>query len=286
MSNVEKLPVTVYTTSSRMRTPGELFRSMLAGIRQSRQLSYRLFLRDLSAQYRQSMFGILWAFAPPIVTGIVFIVLRSNSIVNFGDTDIPYPVFALVGTMLWQLFTDSLNAPLKAVTAAKPLLAKISFPHEALIVSAFLMSMFNFAVKFLLIILILIVFNVGVTWGSLLAPAAAFLLVFLGITIGLMITPIGMLYTDVGSALPIITQLLFFLTPVVYPPPQSFPFSLLVILNPISPFLIASRDLLTKGVATNLEPLMVVTFLTLILLICAWVIYRISIPIIIERISA
>ena len=269
-----------------MRTPILLLRSIWKGIGESRELSWRLFLRDLSAQYRQSIFGVLWAFAPPIVTGLIFIALRSSSVVNLGETDIPYPVFALVGTMLWQLFTDSLNAPLKSAMAAKPLMAKVSFPHEALIVSAFFMSMFNFVVKSLLILAILLIFGMAPHWTLLAAPAVMLLLILLGITIGLLITPIGMLYTDVASALPIVTQLLFFLTPVVYPPPTSFPFSLLATVNVVSPLLIASRDLITKGTMTNLLPALIVGVAVLCGLLVAAVIYRVAVPIIVERISA
>ena len=201
----ESATISIYSPSSQMRTPILLLRSIWKGIGESRELSWRLFLRDLSAQYRQSIFGVLWAFAPPIVTGLIFIALRSSSVVNLGETDIPYPVFALVGTMLWQLFTDSLNAPLKSAMAAKPLMAKVSFPHEALIVSAFFMSMFNFVVKSLLILAILLIFGMAPHWTLLAAPAVMLLLILLGITIGLLITPIGMLYTDVASALPIVT---------------------------------------------------------------------------------
>lgn len=277
---------TVYTPSSQMRSPLQLFRSIWEGIWESRELSWRLFLRDLSAQYRQSMFGVLWAFAPPIVTGAIFIALRSSSVVNLGETDIPYPVFALVGTMLWQLFTDSLNAPLKSATAAKSLMAKVHFPHEALIVSAFLMSMFNFLVKSILIVGILLIFGMPFHWALAAAPILLLSLVLLGICIGVLITPIGMLYTDVASALPIVTQLLFFLTPVVYPPPQSFPFSLVTTVNVVSPLLIASRDLITKGTIANALPAAVIGGGVIVGLVVALVIFRIAVPIIIERISA
>jgi lipopolysaccharide transport system permease protein len=137
MSDINSMPEVIYTPESQMRTPGRLLRSMWQDLKASKELSWRLFIRDIFAQYRQSLLGIFWAFLPPIVMGLVFIILRSKNVVNFGETDIPYPVFALVGTTLWQVFTESLNAPLKSVTMARPMLAKINFPREALIVSAF-----------------------------------------------------------------------------------------------------------------------------------------------------
>jgi lipopolysaccharide transport system permease protein len=286
MNTTRNLSVVVYDTTSQIRTPGLLLRSMWQDAKDSRELSWRLFIRDISAQYRQSLFGILWAFVPPIIASVIFIVLKSRNVVNFGETDIPYPVYVLVGTILWQLFTESLNAPLKSVTMAKPLLAKINFPREALIISSIYLVVFNLLIKLVVLAVILVIYQMPLTWGLLLAPLAILMLVLLGIGAGLLLTPLGALYTDVATSLPIIVQLFFFVTPVVYPPPQTFPFALLVILNPVSPLLIAARDLIAKGEITNIVPFVVVSGLTVVILFAAWVIYRIALPIIIERMSA
>ena len=286
MNHTENSPIVIYTPESQVRRPGMLFRSMWRDLKASRELAWRLFVRDISARYRQSVLGVFWAFLPPIATGVVFIILQSKQVVNFGETDIPYPVFVLVGTTLWTVFTESLNAPLNAVRSAKPMLAKINFPREALIVSAFYGNLFNLFIKSVVLVGIFLFFGVQATWGLLLAPVAIVMLILLGMTIGLLLTPLGMLYTDVASGLTLITQLWFFLTPVVYPPPQSFPFSLVTTLNPVSPLLMGARDLATKGVLQNPEPFLVVSGLTLCTLLIAWVMYRISMPIIIERMSA
>lgn len=276
----------VYTPGSQMRTPGLLLRAMLRDVQASGELSWQLFIRDLSAQYRQSILGVFWAFVPPIATSIIFIVLQSRQVVDFGQTSIPYPVFVLIGTILWQLFTESLNAPLKSVTAARSMLVKINFPREALIISATYLVMFNLGIKLLVIAAVLLIFGIELSWGLLLAPVAILMLLFLGICLGLLLTPIGLLYTDITTSLPIIISLAFFVTPVVYTPPQTFPFSLLAILNPVSPLLIAARDLLTKGVIENVVPFIVVSLLTLVGMFVAWVVYRVALPIIIERMSA
>ena len=112
------------------------------------------------------------------------------------------------------------------------------------------------------------------------------MLVLLGICAGLLLTPVGMLYADVGAGLPVVTQLLFFVTPVVYAPPESFPFSLINVLNPVSPLLTAARDAITRGVLTNPEALALVGSVTLTGLLAALVIYRLALPIFIERTSA
>jgi len=122
IKNSDDLQTVVYSPESQMHTPGRLVRSMFQGLKDSRELAWRLFIRDISARYRQSMLGIFWAFLPPIITGLVFIILQSRRVINLGETDIPYPVYVLIGTTLWQVFTESLNAPLRSVNAARSML--------------------------------------------------------------------------------------------------------------------------------------------------------------------
>ena len=94
------------------------------------------------------------------------------------------------------------------------------------------------------------------------------------------------LYTDITHGLTIITGLWFFITPVVYPPPTSFPFSLLAILNPVGPILTGARDIACKGGLNNPIPFFIITFLIFVFLIIAWLIYKLTLPILIERMKA
>ena len=71
----------------------------------------------------------------PLANAAVWLFLNGSGIVTPGDTGLPYPVYVFAGTMLWSVFMDAANAPLQQTTAAKPMLAKINFPCEALILS-------------------------------------------------------------------------------------------------------------------------------------------------------
>ncbi len=276
----------VYTPESQVRHPRRLLAEMWYDLCSSRELAWRLVIRDISAQYRQSLLGLLWAFLPPIVTALVFIILNRQQVFSVRETSIPYPAFVLVGTVLWQVFVDSINAPLRSVIAAKPMLAKIKFPYEALVLSAMGQVLFNLGIKVVILTVVFIAFRIPITWGLALSPFAILMLILLGIFIGLLLTPIGVLYTDISSGLAIVTNLWFFATPVVYPPPQSFPFSLLATLNPVSPLLTGTRDLATTGTLENVGAFAVVSGLTIIGLAFAWIMYRLSLPILIERMSA
>jgi lipopolysaccharide transport system permease protein len=259
---------------------------MFGDLLASRDLAWRLAVRDISALYRQSVLGLFWGFIPPLVSALLFIVLQQRRVVNIPDPGMPYALFVLVGTALWQAFLDSVNAPLKVMTQSKPFLAKINFPREALILSALYQTLFGFLFKAFLIIGALVYFGVPFGVHSLLALGPMLLLICLGITMGVLLTPMGMLITDVASMMTVVLQLAFFLTPVVYPPPETFPYSLLSTLNPASPYLLAGRELLVLGTVSSPVSVLAVTVALVVATLVGWILYRVSMPIIIERIGA
>jgi len=285
-SRSDNLREVVYTPESPLRHPRLLVQSMWQDLLASRELAWRLMVRDIRAQYRQSILGILWAFLPPMAMAMVFVILNSRNLINIGETNIPYTAFAMFGTVLWQVFVDSLNGPLKIVTASKPVLAKINIPKEALILSAIGQTLFNVGIKLLILLVVFVIYDMPLGWGTPFSLLALLVLVLLGTTFGLLLTPVGILYTDIAQGLVLATGLWFFITPVVYPPPTTFPFSLLATLNPVSPILVGARDLATQGVLYNPIPFFVVTVLMLGVLFITWVFYRLAIPILVERMSA
>jgi lipopolysaccharide transport system permease protein len=259
---------------------------MLENLLDSRELAWRLMVRDISAKYRQSILGILWSFLPPIATALVFIILNNRKIINISETAIPYPAFALFGTVLWQLFIESLNAPIRVVTASKPMLSKVNFPKEALILSGLGQTLFSFCIKLLILITLFVYYKIPISAGVFISLLAILALILLGTTFGLLLTPIGLLYADITEALTVITGLWFFITPVVYPPPTSFPFSLLAVYNPVAPILNGARELALEGVLREPVVFITVTVLMLITLFAAWIIFVLALPILAERMSA
>jgi len=196
MTTSRKDEIVEYSPAAEIRTPVKLIGTMLRDLAESRELAWRLFIRDLSARYRQSVLGVFWAFVPAILTGLVFVVLEGKNIVNLPATDVPYPAFAMTGAILWGVFADSIGAPLKAVQGARAMLTKINFPREALILSAFYDQLFSVAIKLVALVTVLAILRFPIGFNFLLGIPAAITLVLLGMTIGLLLTPGGMLYSD------------------------------------------------------------------------------------------
>ncbi|MDJ0799833.1 MAG: ABC transporter permease [Calothrix sp. MO_167.B12] len=276
----------VYRSQSSIRHPLQLFQQMGRDLLGSRELAWRLLVRDISAQYRQSLLGIFWAFLPPIITAASFTLAKSNGIINIGNTELPYPAYVMFSMTLWQTFTESLNGPVQAVSSAKPMLARINFPREALIIAKLGEVFFNFGIKLILIVGLFIWFQFPVNWSIILAPVALIHLVALGTFIGLLLAPMSALYQDITKGLTLIIGFWLFLTPVVYPVPSDGVFGSIVKLNPVTPLLVTTRELATTGIVSNPQGFWLASLIAIVGLLLAWVIYRVAMPFVVERISS
>ncbi len=139
----ESLPVRVYSPERAIQHPAILLMALWKDILAGRELAWRLFVRDLSAQYRQTYLGYVWAVLPPLVTSMTFIFLQSQGITKIEGMGIPFAPFAMMGTLIWQTFVDALGSPLASVNSAKPMLAKINFPREAILMAGMYMVVFK-----------------------------------------------------------------------------------------------------------------------------------------------
>jgi lipopolysaccharide transport system permease protein len=278
--------ITVYTPDSSLASPFKMMREMFADLGACRELAWRLAVRDISAQHRQAFLGILWAFILPLANTFAWIFLSATGIVAVADTTLPYPVYVFTGTMLWAIFMDALNAPLHQVTAAKGMLAKLNFPREALIVSGIYQTLFNAGIKIILLLGALLVLGIRPGWTLIFFPFGIISMVLVGTALGLLITPVGILYNDVGRALSLLLQFLMYVTPVVFPMPKAGWASTLFAINPLTPIILTCRNWLTGYSAEYVGYFLLVNVVTVALLLVVWMVYRLAMPILIERMSA
>jgi len=187
---MNKKKVTVYTPESSLRNPTRMVRNMFQDLFAGRELAWQLAVRDIRAQYRQTALGLLWAFILPLAHTLTWIFLSRSGIVTVHETAQPYPVYVFTGTMIWAIFMDAVNAPLQQTIAAKPMLAKINFPREALVVSGIYQTLFNGAIKIVLLLVAMMFF--GINPGSTLIwfPVGILSLILAGTAVGLLLTPV------------------------------------------------------------------------------------------------
>jgi lipopolysaccharide transport system permease protein len=278
--------ITVYSSDTTNRSIAGHFREIFHELPDAHELGYRLFKRNIKAMYRQSLLGITWALFPPLITAGLWIFLRGNNVMSLGETNVPYPVFVLVGTMLWQIFTESIMAPLKSITTNKAMLIKINIPREGLLLSGIYEVIFNVLIKMLLLVIIFIAFKQPVTLSVIWVIPGILSIMICGFALGLILTPIGMLYTDIQRGLGIILPFLMYLTPVIYPKPTAGTVAVLMKFNPMATLLVETRNWFTSQPVLELDLFVIFSLAFVGLVFLALMIFRISMPMIIERIGS
>lgn len=261
-------------------------RSMLRDFRNGFGLAKRLFIRDTRSQYRQSLLGFSWAVFVPLASTMVWVLLNKSGILKVDDLAVPYPIFVLSGILLWQSFLESLNAPLQMFHKSKSILTKINIPKESLILAGWFKVLLNLGIK-LVIFLLLSVYYGGILGSEiLLFLPMLFMLTLFGLTFGIILTPIGSLYGDVQRIIQSGSQLFFFLTPIIYPAREVGVFQVIDRFNPVAVFIDSCRYALT-GVG-NIDWGVYLSYCAVLILLffLAMAVYRISMPIIIERVGS
>lgn len=263
------------------------FLASFKGIIKGHGLGWRLASRDIRAMYRQSVLGILWAIIVPLVNALTWLFLRSAGVVQVEGLDMPYTIYVFTGTMLWGVLTESVNMPLQKAVANRPLLTKINFPREAIIISSFYHLLFNTLIKVMLILIVMGAMSYSFLNSNLfLFPIGLFGIIITGTALGTLLIPIGLLYMDISRAIPIFFQFAMYLSPVVFVVSTVSWISSIVTWNPLTPLLENTRAWITGNSADHIFYFLIITGTACILFLLGLIIYRLTMPIIIERMSS
>ena len=277
----------IYTPESNLRNPGKLLGQIFRDIRGGQDLAIRLTIRDIKALYRQSFLGILWAFIIPAANTLVWIFLNSSGIISLGEpTGLPYPIYVFTGTMLWAVFLESMQSPINVTTQNKSILAKVNFPREAIIMSAFYQSLFNSGIKAVILIVALLFLGYAGSVTLLFFPLALLSLVLVGTSLGMLLTPLATLYSDISKGLPLVMQFLMYTAPVIYAIPKEGLTAKIINANPLTPLIVTARSWLTGTWGDYIYPFLTINAVNLLLLILMAIGFRIALPILIERMNA
>lgn len=281
-----ELPTRVYTPESPIRHPGTLIRQALGELKIARGLAWRLAVRDISAQYRQTFLGYLWTLLPSVMITLVWVTLERAAVVHISTGEIPYAVFALTGVIFWWLFLDSLNSPLNQLSGNRTMLVRVQFPPEALLFSGVIQVAFSFVIKLALLLVVAAALSAPLQWTTVLVFIPAAMFVAFGVVLGTLLAPLGALYKDVQQGLLAIVMPLMFLTPVIYPPPDTGVAATIMHYNPLTPLFSLTRYLLYGTGDPQYAGCALVFGVTLVVAALGSLVFRLVMPLLVERMDA
>lgn len=233
-----------------------------------RELFYFFTWRDVKIKYKQTVLGFLWAILQPLLMMTIFTFFFGRAL-NIPSQNLPYPVYVFSGLLMWNFFSTGLTSASNSMINNASIIKKIYFPRIIIPVSSVLVALFDFLMAFILLVAILIFYHQPVSLEAVLCwPLALLLTIVATLGLGSWLAALNVKYRDFRYVIPFLVQVLFFLTPVLYP--------LSLLKNPILQFLLVSSPMYAAvelfrlpltGVAPDLSFLLISIASGLVLLV-------------------
>lgn len=209
--------------------------------------------RDLKTRFKGSALGWLWSLVVPLATlaiySVVFSVIFRAQPPHMGNRD--YGIFVLwlfCGLIFWTFFSTSINSGISELRAAGPILQKVYFPAFTPILGTVMavgtQSLIEVGV---LVAVMAVMLNIGVSW--LLLPFWVILAIIFTASLTTIVAIMNIYYRDLAHLVSVILQLLFYLTPIIYPMTlvpevwKGLPLHTLLGINPLTSFVQLFRAL-------------------------------------------
>ena len=194
------------------------------GLRELWQKKYLIWLfikRDITVQFKQTIFGMGWYFISPLFTMFMYIVVFGR-IAEIPTDDIPQPVFYLSCICLWEYFSECLTAVSGTFQTNANLFGKVYFPRLVSPVSVVMSKMFRFSLQLGTFVIVYLIFvfkgvHLQPNWYLCLFPLLILIIQGLALGLGLIVSSLTTKYRDLTNFFGVFVSLWMYATPIVYP---------------------------------------------------------------------
>lgn len=256
--------------------------NMMAALWGYRYFVFSSIRNEFVSRFARSKLGGLWMILHPLSQVAIFALVLSNVLaakLPGVDTKGAYALYLMAGTLAWNLFAELIGRCLTVFLDNGSILKKVRFPRIALpaiVVGSCLLN------NILLFLSILVIFaflghnpGIQVLWVPLLSLG----IVALSLGIGLILGVLNVFVRDIGQVVPVLLQLLFWFTPIVYPVsviPEEYRGYL--VYNPMYAVVTAFQGVLVYNTMPSFDELVVIFLLSLMLLLMGLFLFRRASP--------
>jgi lipopolysaccharide transport system permease protein len=182
---------------------------------QYRELLVFQALRDLKVRYKQTALGAAWAILQPVLAMVVFSIFFGN-LAGIPSDGVPYPIFAFVALLPWQLFTYALTQSSNSLVDNAEVLSKVYFPRLIIPLASVLAGLADFGIASIVLLGMMLYYDIAPGWGIMTLPFFTALAIAAALAVGLWLSALNVKYRDVRYTVPFLAQLWLFITPVAY----------------------------------------------------------------------
>jgi len=187
----------------------------LASLWQARELLLLLTKREVHLRYQHSTAGIGWAILQPVLTVAVLVVFQSFMGHKDGSA-LPYALYATTALVPWTFMVHAITQSSNCVLNHSGVIGKVQFPRLVLPLAAVLGATIDFLLGLILVPLLMICYGIRAHLTILALPLFTLHLTVFAAALGVWFAYLNARFRDTSNALPFITQLWFFLSPIVY----------------------------------------------------------------------
>jgi lipopolysaccharide transport system permease protein len=181
-----------------------------------RDLLFDLVERDLKIRFQQTFIGVLWIALQPIIQVLIFYIVL-GILIKVPTGDVPYPIFFLSGFVVWTLFSQIVNTSAFSLINNIGVITKSYFPRLVLPFSSTIGSLIDFAVTFIILLVLMGINSYPITSRFLLLPILILLTMLFSSGVGLFFGALMVGFRDVKNLLAFILLIWMYLTPIMYP---------------------------------------------------------------------
>jgi homopolymeric O-antigen transport system permease protein len=197
--------------------PGRGWSASLPDVWEHREVLFFLLLRNLKVRYRQTVLGAAWAVLQPLALMGVFVIFVEK-IIKVPSDGVPYPLFAFAALVPWVLVSQSITLAGESVVRDLNLVSKAYVPRLIIPLAAVGALVVEFLIALALLFLIMGGYSTAPKPIAILfVPLFSVLALAIAIAVGVWLAALTVMYRDVRSIVPVLTQIWFFATPIVYP---------------------------------------------------------------------
>jgi ABC-type polysaccharide/polyol phosphate export permease len=212
--------------------------SLFRDLRRHRDLLVMLTWRDIRIKYKQSVMGFLWALLMPmLIVSAGLIVKLGLAAVSGRTVQVSQLATVTLKALPWAFFVNSIRFSTSSLTANISLVTKVAFPRAVFPLASTLSALFDVAVASVVVIVMLVVAQVGVSIQLLWVPLLLVMLAAQTVGLALLLSAANLFFRDIKYIVEIVMMFAIFFTPVFYEADMFGRWSTLLMLNPVASIL-------------------------------------------------
>lgn len=172
--------------------------------------------KDFKLKYRRSVLGVLWSVLNPLLMMCVLAAVFTN-VLKFGDQIPNFPMYLILGNVLFALMADSTSGAMTSILDSAPLIKKVRVSKMIFPLEKVLFQLVNFAISLIAVVIVMLFFQIAPTWNLLALPLLLVFMLLFCSGLGMLLSALAVFFRDVCHLWGVVITAWTYATPLFYP---------------------------------------------------------------------